>query len=184
MKTTNRNKSRASIIGALIVLISFVMMNTACDRIIVPVGGSTYQVVNLVADTAGYSAAIIDPYLKNAWGIAISPSGKIWISANHTGSTVIYDYNGNTVLAPVNIPLGAEPNGASPTGVVFNSTTGFIIPGKGKSAFIYATEDGIITAWNGSTGKSTMTVADMSSGGAVYKGELACGMKLELILEI
>lgn len=170
MKTTNGNKSKGFIKGAFIVLISFVMLNIACNRIITPIGDSKYQVVNLVADTAGYYAAMIDVNLKNAWGIAISPSGKIWISANHSGSTVIYDYNGNTLLAPVNIPIGANPNGASPTGVVFNSTTGFVIPGKGKGAFIFATEDGILSAWNSSLGASTMTVADNSSSGTVYKG--------------
>lgn len=95
---------------------------------------------------------------------------KIWISANHSGSTVIYDNNGATALAPINIPLGAVPNGASPTGAIYNSTSDFIIPGKGKSLFVFSTEDGILSAWNSSTGTSTMTVADRSSNGAVYKG--------------
>src|SRR4051812_9059448 len=49
-----------------------------------------YMQVNLVADTAGYGAARIDPVLANAWGIAIGSSGALWIAANHTGSTTIY----------------------------------------------------------------------------------------------
>src|SRR5580700_1693892 len=56
-----------------------------------------YEQTNLVADTAGYNAAIIDPNLVNAWGIAIVPSGPIWISANHTGLSTIYDKNGVTL---------------------------------------------------------------------------------------
>jgi len=130
----------------------------------------SYQEVNLVADTIGFGAARIDTKLLNAWGIAIGPTGKIWISANHSGSTVIYDANGTQLLAPVDIPLGATRNGASPTGVIYNSTSNFLIPGKGISSFIYSTEDGILSAWNASTGTSTMTVADRSAAGAVYKG--------------
>ncbi len=131
---------------------------------------ASYQQVILVADTTGFGAARIDTKLLNAWGIAIGPTGKFWISANHSGLTVIYDANGTQVLAPVDIPLGTNRNGASPTGVIYNSTSNFLIPGKGFSLFIYSTEDGILSAWNASTGTSTMMVADRSAAGAVYKG--------------
>jgi uncharacterized protein (TIGR03118 family) len=94
----------------------------------------------------------------------------MWISANHSGSTVNYDPNGVQLSAPIDIPLGAVRNGASPTGAIYNSTSGFLIPGKGTSLLIYATEDGILSAWNPSMGSSTMTVADRSLAGAVYKG--------------
>ena len=73
------------------------------------------------------------------------------------------------MLANVGIPLNGEANGASPTGVVYNSTTNFVIPATGQPAkFIYVSEDGIVAAWN--TGDTTITVADRSGADAVYKG--------------
>lgn len=129
-----------------------------------------YQQVNLVADTAGYGAARIDPKLANPWGIAIGSTGAFWISANHSGSTTIYDRTGAQLLPAVNIPSGGMLNGGAPTGVVFNSTASdFVIAANGeKSRFIYAGEDGTISAW--SSGTSTITVADRSATDAVYKG--------------
>lgn len=124
-----------------------------------------YNQTNLVADTAGYGAARIDPNLVNPWGISFSPTSPIWISANHTSLAVIYDTAGMTVIPPVTIQGG---NGA-PTGQVFNGTSGFVIPANGKPArFIFAGEDGTISGWNGGT--AAITVADMSHQQAVYKG--------------
>lgn len=134
----------------------------------------TYNQVNLVSDVGGFGAMRTDPMLKNAWGIAISPNGIFWISANHTGSTVVYDRHGNQIIPAVAIPSGANKFGGSPTGAVFNSTpSDFVIAAKKqKSRFIFANEDGTISAW--SSGDATVTVADRSSQDAVYKG-LAIG---------
>jgi uncharacterized protein (TIGR03118 family) len=131
---------------------------------------SDYRTVVLVADVTGFNAARIDANLKNPWGVAITSTGRIWIADNHTGTSVIYDAEGNQVRIPVNIPLGADPNGASPTGVILNGTPDFVIPNMGASLFIFATEDGIISAWNQSTDNTSVTVADRSAAGTVYKG--------------
>ncbi len=131
--------------------------------------GASFQQVNLVSDTSIFGAAKIDVNLGNPWGIAIGPTGILWIAANHTGSTVIYDGQGNTILPAISIPLNGMPRGASPSGAVFNGTTDFVIPANGKPGkFIYSTEDGILSAWN--SGTSTITVADRSGANAVYKG--------------
>jgi len=118
---------------------------------------------NLVSDTAGFNAARIDTSLVNAWGIAAVPNGPIWISANHTGLSVIYDNMGQTKRPPVTIPAAAAGQTGAPDGVVFNATTDF-----GGNKFIFASEDGIVTAW--SSGNSAVKVADRSSSNAVYKG--------------
>jgi len=124
-----------------------------------------YNQTNLVADTAGYGAARIDPSLVNPWGISFSATSPIWISANHTSLAVIYDTAGTTVIPNVLIQGG---NGA-PTGQVFNATSGFVIPANGKpERFIFAGEDGTISAWNGGT--AAITVVDRSHQQAVYKG--------------
>jgi uncharacterized protein (TIGR03118 family) len=119
--------------------------------------------VNLVADTAGYNAARVDTNLLNAWGISVSPTGIIWISANHGGTSVVYDKTGKTVRPPVTIPASTVGQTGAPTGTIFNSTADF-----GGNKFIFASEDGVVTAW--SAGNSATIVADRSAFNAVYKG--------------
>ena len=120
---------------------------------------------NLVSDITDFNAIRIDATLKNAWGIAINPNGIFWINANGTDNSEVYDMNGVPRRPPVSVP--------SPSGIVFNSTTDFIIPGTNTvSRFIFASEDGKIYAW--ASGNTALTVADRSSFNAVYKGiELA-----------
>lgn len=169
-----RRFNTSSSIRSLFILSGFFMLSMGCnkkDTTPTPTPGvASYQQVNLVADATGQGALRTDPKLLNAWGIAITPNGVFWLAANHSGSTLIYDTSGAQLLAPVNVPVGADVNGASPTGVVFNNTPDFVIPGKGPGLFIYSTEDGILSAWNGNAGASTITVASRDSVGAVYKG--------------
>ena len=125
--------------------------------------------VNLVADNSSFAPKVVDAGLTNAWGIAATPTGRIWISANHSGLSVIYDTAGNLVRPPVTIPSEASSTGGAPTGALFNPTTQFVVPGTSEvSHFIFASEDGIISAW--SSGSGAKIAADRSSFDAVYKG--------------
>ncbi len=176
MPTFSKLKN-VSLKSALAIFIASSMLSTGCKKADSTTTTSTtaaasYQLVNLVSDTPSFGALRTDPKLVDAWGMAIGSTGAFWISANGTGSTVIYDNNGAQLSAPVSVPLGALPNGASPSGVVFNTTSDFAItaPGSGTSLFIYCTENGILSAWNAATGVTTQTVADRSAVGAVYKG--------------
>ncbi|HEY3372645.1 MAG TPA: TIGR03118 family protein [Prolixibacteraceae bacterium] len=120
-----------------------------------------YSQINLVSDTDAYHAARIDPTLSNAWGIAINPTGIFWINANGTDNSEVYDMNGIAKRSPVSVP--------SPSGIVFNNTTDFIISATGQvSKFIFASENGKLYAW--SSGDSARTVANRSASNAVYKG--------------
>lgn len=135
-----------------------------------PSTASVYKQANLVADQAGV-AAQTDPNLVNAWGIAFSPTGPFWIANNHSGTSTLYD--GSGALQPLVVTLPAAPGIAgpgSPTGTVFNSTSDFVIGGSGPSVFIFASEDGTLSAWNAASGKAGVIVADRSALGAVYKG--------------
>ncbi|HTD98763.1 MAG TPA: TIGR03118 family protein [Mucilaginibacter sp.] len=148
------------------VLLAALLMITcfyACKKDHKPTEEFNVSQTNLVADTAGYGAAKIDTALVNAWGIAASPTGIIWISANHTALSTIYDKTGSTIRPPVTIPSTTPGAAGAPTGIIFNSTTDF-----GGNKFIFAGEDGIITAW--ASGNSAVKVADRSSSNAVYKG--------------
>ncbi|HYQ85637.1 MAG TPA: TIGR03118 family protein [Bacteroidota bacterium] len=128
------------------------------------------QQVNLVANAASYNARRTDPVLLNAWGIAITPTGIIWIAANHSSLSVVYDTDGNVKRSPVMIPTHDSSGGGAPTGTVFNGTTDFVIPGTSAvSRFIFSGEDGIISAWS-PPAAGAVVVADRSESGAVYKG--------------
>lgn len=144
---------------------AFMLLNGCNKNEFPPSQLNGYVQTNLVADTEGFDAARIDPSLVNPWGISFSPTSPIWISANHTSLSVIYNPQGISVIPNVSIQGG---NGA-PTGQVFNSTTGFVISANGKPArFIFAGEDGTISGWNGGT--AAVTLVDRSHNEAVYKG--------------
>ncbi|WP_259067370.1 TIGR03118 family protein [Mucilaginibacter sp. X4EP1] len=117
----------------------------------------------LVADTAGFGATKIDPVLQDAWGLASSPGGPLWIAANHSGLSTIYDNTGNILSPPVSIPSVTPGMPGAPSGVVFNSTQDF-----GVNSFIFASEEGIVLAWK--SGTSAVKVADQTQANAVYKG--------------
>jgi uncharacterized protein (TIGR03118 family) len=157
--------------GLVSTLFFFLLFSGGCKKNQLPALLNGYEQTNLVADTAGFGAMKIDPNLANAWGIAVAPSGLLWISANHTGLSTIYDKNGSTLRPPVTIPLPGNAAGGSPTGVVYNSTPDFMITANKQiqaSKFIFATEDGTIAAWG--SGSNAVIVADRSAFMAVYKG--------------
>lgn len=134
-----------------------------------------------------------DPVLQNSWGVAFTPSGSpFWIADNATGCSTLYDGTGVPLALQVKIPLpGGQPSAtscmtvnpkanppptnAAPTGMVWNPTTTFLVPGTQISAaFIWATEDGSISAWAPTlpdTSKAILAVDNSQEGlGAVYKG--------------
>src|SRR5882672_12308250 len=156
-----------------IALLALIIVGSGCHKANnttpPPLITGNYQQTDLVADATPYGAAMIDQKLLNAWGIAVNPAGIVWISANHSGTTTVYDSTGKTLLGPVAIPSRGDHFGGSPTGIVFNATTDFVITGKQQIAkFIFVNEDGTVSAWGG--GDATITVADRSSSNTVYKG--------------
>ena len=162
---------------------------------------NAYTVNPLVSDLTG--APVQDPVLQNAWGVAFTPAGSpFWVADNATGCATLYQGDGTKVALQVSIPLpgGAvpttdcvhvnpnnppTPTPAAPTGIIWNPTTNpataFLVPGSNPptpAIFIFATEDGTISAWAG--GNHATLAVDKSkiptpASGAVYKG-LAFGV--------
>ena len=129
-----------------------------------------YSQTNLVSNTAGV-ANTTDTQLMNPWGISILPGQDFWIANNNSGTSTLYDAQGNKDAAlVVTIPGAAHnPNGNCSPGC----PTGNVANGNGSSfgggQFIFDTEDGIVASWTGAS--NTATVAfDNSASGAVYKG--------------
>jgi len=117
-----------------------------------------------------------DPKLKNGWGLAYLPGGPYWVSDEDTGLFTVYQANGTIVSLVVTVPPATTGTG-SPTGIVANTTTGFVVTKNGVSgpaAFIFDTLDGTISGWNSTVNGNTAVIAVNGSGTANYTG-LAIG---------
>lgn len=138
---------------------------------------ASYKGAFLVADQSG-KAPNTDPNLINPWGISFSATGDFWVSDNNAGVSTLYNTTGVPQSLVVTIPSATGVGTGTPTGTVFNSTSGFVITQNGKSGpalFLFDSEDGVITGWNSSVNPTVAVVAvNNSSSGAVYKAmELA-----------
>jgi uncharacterized protein (TIGR03118 family) len=139
-------------------------------------GANVYIQHNLVSDQPGV-ADVSDPNLVNPWGVSESATSPFWVSNTGKGNSTLYNGSGAITPLVVTIPPGAAATSAqgTPTGQVQNSTAQFLLPNGNKASFIFSTEDGTISAWNGGTA-ATITV-DNSKSGAVYYG-LAIGVNV------
>jgi uncharacterized protein (TIGR03118 family) len=124
-----------------------------------------------------------DANLVNPWGMFLGLNSGMWIAANGSGTALTYDGTGQPIPSGsplvVTIPAPGGSGGTStPTGVVTNDTSGFVISAgsnSGPSAELFATEDGTIAGWNSMVDATRAVIAvDNSVSGAVYKG-LALG---------
>jgi uncharacterized protein (TIGR03118 family) len=137
-----------------------------------PSSAQHYVQKNLVSDVtqpnnSDGSAVIVDPNLKNPWGLTRSATSPWWVNNNGTGTSSLYTGTGaptsnfpdpvgstfdNFVFVPP--PGFAAPGTTStPTGIVFNgSPTDFLLnkgtPTGKPGVFIFVTEDGTISGWN------------------------------------
>ena len=132
---------------------------------------NSFKQTNLIANKASFGAKLVDPNLKNAWGLASGPATPIWVSDNNSGKATVY--MGGVNGGPVSLALTVPVPGANPTGQVFNSAAkAFPVGGsKGSPAiFIVDTDStgstqspGQIEAWNGGP---KFVVEDSPAGGA------------------
>jgi len=158
---------RSAAVAGLI--ITFVACSSD-DSPTTPVLPTAYEETKLVADDASLGATTVDPNLVNAWGLAFSSGGTLWVSDNGTSLSTLYNATGGKLGLEVGIPTVGGAAGGKPTGQVFNPTTDFLINGGSKALFIFASEDGTISAWNQAAGSNAQIVADRSANDAVYKG--------------
>lgn len=137
--------------------------------------GTDFSTTNLVADKPGV-AANTDPDLVNPWGLARAPGGPLWVADNGSGKSTVYNRTTGAKL-PLTVTIPVPGGGTSaPTGAVFNRSDrdDFIVKANGKSgrsAFLFATEDGTIAGWSPRVNRNQAVIAvDQSKQGAVFKG--------------
>ena len=143
----------------------------------------TFEQINLVSDIPGV-AERVDSHLVNPWGLAVSPNDTIWVANNGTGTSTLYSPSGakqppgNPLLVTIPASKTSTESG-NPTGLVFNSTGGFVVTEDGRSGssfFIFVSEDGVISGWNPQVALDHAVVAvDHGKRDAIYKGA-ALGM--------
>jgi uncharacterized protein (TIGR03118 family) len=165
---TSRTKIARSITAALTLALAL-----GSASLIAQHGKSGYVQHNLVSD-GSLAADHTDANLVNAWGVAFNPNGFVWVANNHTGTSTLYDGDGNPQSLVVSIPTPSAATGGSPTGIVFNASSGFVVTGangSGPSRFLFATEDGVIAGWAPAADTTHAIMAvDNSINNAIYKG--------------
>src|SRR5689334_3991741 len=129
----------------------------------------------LVSDIPGL-APNRDRNLINPWGFSENSAGQFRVAANGSGRGILLDAQGEKSGADIIIPPPAgSPAGttSTPNGVVSNTTSGFVITVKGRSApatLLFSTEDGTIAGWNPALSQTRAVIAvDQSGIGSVYK---------------
>jgi len=125
-----------------------------------------YTQTNLVTNT-------LDPKLVNAWGLAYGVSSPFWVGDERTGKSTVYDASGSIVPLVVSIPAATTGAKGTPTGVVANATSGFVISQNGTSgpaAFIFDTLDGTISGWNSSVNAGNAVIVINNHATANYTG--------------
>jgi uncharacterized protein (TIGR03118 family) len=134
-----------------------------------------YRIKSLVSNQAG-KAAHQDKHLVNAWGLAFSKNGPIWVSDEGKGVSTLYDGHGLPQSLVVTVPWGAaslSPPGF-PTGIVFNNSANFVVSANGKAGaalFVFSTGDGTISGWNPSVDRNNaILVRDGSESVYQYTG--------------
>jgi uncharacterized protein (TIGR03118 family) len=142
-------RRRSAVLVAVLALVAAMAATTSggANAAAKAKGGSDsrmFRQVNLVSDIPGM-AALTDPEVKNPWGIAFGPRKTptpLWVNnqfnpASDCGSpdcipapedllTKITLYSGANGVTPIaKVPLEVEAS--SPTGIVFNPTSDFVI---------------------------------------------------------
>jgi uncharacterized protein (TIGR03118 family) len=149
---------RWATVGVVAAVVAFVVAASAA-------AGNSFTVTPLVSDN-GVPGTTHDANLVNSWGLTAGAGGPWWVADNHAGVSTLYTGAGAKLGLTVTV-------GDDPTGVVANSTTGFNLKGgnNGLSAFVFDSEAGAISAWNGSLGTTAEVEVDPAlTHGAVFKG--------------
>jgi uncharacterized protein (TIGR03118 family) len=129
---------------------------------------NAFTQVNLVSDVPG-AARLTDPNLINGWGLSQGPATPVWVSDNGADVSTLYT-GGGQGQTPAIAPLVVKIPGGAPTGQAFNSTTSFQLPDGAPALFVFAGEDGDLSAWNRQVTPMNSAVHVGSVPGGVLKG--------------
>jgi uncharacterized protein (TIGR03118 family) len=141
--------------------------------------GQHYTQTNLDANVRGVAEAT-DPQLVNAWGLARASGGVWWVADEASGVATLYNGPGAKQGLVVTIPK-SDPNDktfptGTPTGVISNANTNDFPAAPNKpAAFIFATLDGSIAAWNPGVGLAPGANPPSTNAVTVARGDAGSG---------
>ena len=126
--TSRRGRARRRWSAALVVVVAGAVTLTGtagpalADRGHDQDKDNAFTQTNLVSDIKG-RAAIQDEKLINPWGVAFGPTTPLWTSNQGSNSSTLYSGTSAATAAKVGLEVAAS----SPTGIVFNPTTDFVV---------------------------------------------------------
>lgn len=103
---------------------------------------NSYQATILAGNEADEEFHTTDPALQNSWGLAASGSSPWWVANNGSNLSTLYNGDGDKIPLEVIVP-------GAPTGEVFYGGSSFVLSNGEPARFIWAAEDGSLSAWNG-----------------------------------
>jgi uncharacterized protein (TIGR03118 family) len=127
---------------------------------------NSYHATILVGNETDEGFPVVDPHLVNAWGLAASPTSPWWVANNGTDSATLYNGAGEKIPLEVVVP-------GAPTGEVFYGGEQFLLSNGAPARFIWAAEDGTLSAWNGTLDPMSVPQHSeivFSEPGSIYKG--------------
>ena len=143
-----------------------------------PLATNQYLIANLTTNNHT-GAANTDPNLVNPWGLSRSSGGTWWASDNGTGLSTLYTGTGAIAPLVVKIPAAKSGTPGSPTGTIFNGTQEFALKPGQPAAFLFASEDGVISGWNPAVNPTNAVIAvNEFEKGASFKGLTAAMVDL------
>lgn len=111
--------------------------------------------------------------MVDAFGMARGTGTNWMVSAKGMAVGLVEDGFGSTLNIQVAVPSAVAGGLAQPTGVVFNGTNSFIVPGSSPAMpaqFLFATADGAIAAYNPTVSLNQAFIAVNHSATASYTG--------------
>ena len=118
-----------------------------------------FEAVGLVSDDLTlHPAKVLDPGLKNAWGLSYSPTSRFWISATESGTSPVYRVDPVTQATTGPALVVSIPGAGNPTGQVFNGNAAAF----NGDLFLFVSEDGTVSGWRGALGTTAETLVPAS----------------------
>ena len=173
-----KDRSKFIITIVMVIIVTMIVIVCGGQRALVTAsstsrGPSQFYLQHNILSDGFVPADHTDSNTVNAWGLVSGPTTPWWISNNGTGTTTLFNIGTNSIVAEFTVP-GAGGAQGNPTGVVFNGGTGFVVNnGVGSPAparFIFASEDGTLSAFKGAPIVTVVPNAGAPAHGAIYKG--------------
>jgi uncharacterized protein (TIGR03118 family) len=190
--TKNRNLRRFRAATAAVTMTSVALAGAAATAGATapsPNSHNAFRQVNLVSDLTTVGAKIIDPAVRNPWGIAMGPTTPLWVDNQfNPNCTTFPDCAAADLLTKVTLYKGAnghdpiqkvglEVTASSPFGIVFNPTKSFVVKQnmvKAPARFLFnefGAGQARVTGWSNATSPPpTTTVTKATKAGTIQTG--------------